>query len=180
MAIATLHKRIFLVAIVVLPMYWLLFTEDGKRRSDTLILWMMGGDPIDINFRALDNKYSQDDWKKVYSDIDWQCRTQQTAFGESMCFSEISSYNGLPARYLSVFFDNSHTSAVKLVYRNQYHQQLGQDLQQQLGLPLHKTGKTADDDVLQWQTDHGMILIRKSLKPDEEATLIWLAQKAGK
>jgi len=171
------HKRLFLVFIVVAPMYWLLFTNDGRQRSDTLLLWMMGGSPIDINFKALDQQYSADDWKKVFSDIDWQCQYQASAFGDQFCYSKISSYNGIPAHYLSVFFKDDHVNAVKLAYRNQYHQQLGLDLQQQLGTPLHKTHQSAQNDMLQWHTGHGMVLIKTELTPEEEASLIWLSNQ---
>jgi hypothetical protein len=172
----TLHKRLLLILVVVTPMYWLLFTEDGRRRSDTLLLWMAGGEPIDINFRALDAQYSLQDWQKVYADIDWHCGEQKSAFGDSLCYSEISSYNGIPARYLSAFFRDNHISAVKLVYRNLYHRQLGLDLQQQLGTPLEKTHDQPDNDVLQWHTPHGSVLIRKTLSKDEDASLLWLAK----
>lgn len=170
------HKRFFLVLIVIAPMYWLIFTDDGKRRSDTLILWLAGGDPIDLNFRVLDNHYSIDDWKKVFADIDWDCKNQETAFGDQYCFSEISSYNGIPARYLTAFFKNSHINAVKLVYRNQYHQQLGLDLHQQLGTPLHQTHESAENDMLQWHAESGMVMVKTELKPEEEASLIWLSK----
>lgn len=173
---STFHKRIFLVIIVVAPMWWLLFTEDGKRRSDTLVLWLMGGDPIDINFSVLDNKYSVDDWKKVFSDISWQCREQRSEFGDYLCFSEISSYNGIPARYLSVFFKNSYVHAIKLVYRNQYHQQIALDLQQQLGTPVNQLGSTAEGDVLKWDAGYGMLFIKKSLTSNEDASMMWVTK----
>jgi len=170
------HKRLFLVIIVVAPMYWLLFTEDGKRRSDTLILWLAGGDPIDINFKVLDNQYSIEDWKRVFSDIDWSCKDEQTFFGNQYCYSEVSSYNGIPAKYLTVFFKNSHVNAVKLVYRNQYHQQLGKDLHQQLGTPLHQKHETEENDMLQWHTEHGTVMLKTELTPNEQASLIWLSK----
>ncbi len=172
----TFHKRFFLVLIVIAPMYWLIFTDDGRRRSDTLILWLAGGDPIDLNFRVLDNRYSMEDWKKVFADIEWNCVDQKTALGDQYCFSEISSYNGVPARYLTAFFRDSHVNAVKLVYRNQYHQQLGADLHQQLGTPLLQSHESADNDMLQWHTDYGMVMVKTELTPEEEASLIWLSK----
>ncbi len=170
------HKRFFLVLIVVAPMYWLLFTEDGKRRSDMVVLWLAGGDPISLNFKVLDNNYSIEEWKKVFEDVDWSCKDQTTAFGDQYCYSEISSYNGIPARYLTAYFKNSHVNAVKLVYRNQYHQQLGNDLQQQLGMPLVQTHESVENDLLQWHTDHGTVMIKTELTADEKASLIWLSK----
>lgn len=168
------HKRFFLVLIVVAPIYWLVFTEDGRRRSDTVILWLFGGDPIHINFQEISKQYSKQEWMKVFQDVDWQCSEQASGFGESLCYSEISSYNGIPANYISVFFKDSHVNAVKLVYRNQYHQQLGQDLLQQLGTPIDRKHESADN-MLQWTTEHGSVMIKTEITPDEEASLIWIS-----
>lgn len=170
------HKRLFLVFIVVTPMFWLLFTEDGKRRSDSLILWMAGGDPIDLNFKVLDRNYTMVEWKRVFSDIDWSCQDQQNDFGDQFCFSEISSYNGIPARYLTAFFNEGHISALKLVYRNQYHQQIGLDLQQQLGRPEQQLPAVAGEGVLQWKTAHGLVVIKAEIASEEEASLMWLGR----
>lgn len=172
----SVHKRLFLVVIVVLPMWWLLFTDDGKRRSDTLMLWMAGGDPIDLNFKALNRDYSVAEWKQVFSDIEWNCEAKSTSFGDHYCYSEISSYNGVPARYLTVFFADDHVHAVKLVYRNQYHQQMGADLHQQLGLPdRSRPLPSSEEDLLQWKTDYGKVLIKAGIRPEEEASLLWIS-----
>lgn len=170
------HKRFFLVVIVVLPMWWLLFTEDGKRRSDTLILWLFGGDPINLNFKALDNQYTREEWQTVFDDIDWACQDSETAFGDSFCYSEISSYNGIPARYLTAFFRDDQVNAVKLVYRNQYHQQLGMDIHEQLGTPLLQSHEQEGNDLLQWHTEHGTVMLKTELTPNEEASLLWLSR----
>lgn len=179
MAIPKFHKTLALIGIVVLPIYWLMFTADGQRRTDTLLLWIMGGDPIDINFQVLDGQYGPEDWKKVYGDVSWQCQNQTTSFGEQVCFSEISSYNGIPSRYVKVYFLQNQTRAVKLVYRDQYHRQVGLDIQQQLGAPVQSTADPAapasEQRVLQWQTDHGLVLIKQELTEGDEASLLWLS-----
>ncbi len=38
--IPKLYKRLLLIVIVVGPMWWLIFTEDGQRRSDMFMLRM--------------------------------------------------------------------------------------------------------------------------------------------
>ena len=174
-----IYKTVIIIAIVVAPIYWLMITEDGKRRTDTLMLWIAGGDPIDINFKVLDNKYSVEDWKKVYEDIDWQCEEQASTWGDEICYAEISSYNGIPAYYVSVFFSDNYASALKLVYRNQYHARLGEDLISQLGQPERvSAGMDAAPDsnsILRWPTDHGTVLLKQELgSGEEEASLLWL------
>ena len=177
-----LYKTLIIIAIVVAPIYWLMITEDGKRRTDTLVLWITGGDPININFKALDSQYSIQDWKKVYEDIDWQCKEQASTWGDEICYSEISSYNGIPARYVTIFFAKGFSSALKLVYRNLYHAQLGQELQKQLGKPERVNAGPGDapdsNSILKWQTDHGVLLLKQELgSGEEEASLLWLPRK---
>ena len=174
-----IYKTIAIIALVVAPIYWLMVTDDGKRRTDTLLLWLTGGDPININFKALDNHYSQQDWQKVYPDIDWQCAEQASTWGDEICYSEISSYNGIPSRYVTAFFDAGYISALKLVYRNQYHDQLGFELQHQLGKPERLQAGPEDspdnNSIIRWPTDQGMVLLKQQLSSgEEEASLLWL------
>ena len=176
-----IYKTLIVIAIVVAPIYWLMMTDDGKRRTDTLILWLTGGDPVNINFKALDNRYSIEDWQRVYGDIDWKCREQASTWGNETCYSEISSYNGIHARYITVFFSDGYSSAFKLVYRNQYHAQLGAELQHQLGKPEQVKAGPGDapdsNNIIKWQTDHGMVLLKQQLDSgEEEASLLWLPQ----
>ena len=179
MRMAKLYKTIILIAMIVGPLYWLMITEDGKRRTDTLMLWLTGGDPININFLVLDNKYTSDEWQKVFKDIPWQCREESSSWGDEMCYAEISSYNGIPARYLSAFFSAKHISGIKLVYRNQYHNELGLELQHQLGKPdllnTDSEGNPDEKSILQWQTEGGIVLLKQQLASgEEEAALLWL------
>jgi len=179
MRLFKIYKTVIIIAIVVAPIYWLMMTDDGRRRTDTLILWLTGGDPININFKALDSRYSIADWKKVYEDIDWQCSEQASTWGDEICYSEISSYNGIPAYYVTVFFSDGFSSALKLVYRNQYHAQLGAELQNQLGKPQQVKAGPGDapdsNNILKWQTDHGQVLFKQQLSSgEEEASLLWL------
>jgi len=51
---------------------------------------------------------------------------------------------------------------------------LGLDLQHQLGMPLMQQHGSAVNDMLQWHTEHGMVMIKKEIEPEEEASLMWL------
>lgn len=179
MHISKLYTTILLIGIVIAPIYWLMVTDDGKRRTDTLLLWITGGDPIDINFKVLDSHYTVEDWKKVYADINWDCRAHPSSFGDHICHSEIAAYNGIPSRYLSVFFRDGRSSGLKLVYRNLYHNELGIELQNQLGRPRVIKTTTADmpdaDSMLLWQTEFGQVMLKQQLHSGgEEAALLWL------
>ena len=171
-----LYKTLLLIVIVAGPIYWLMFTTDGKRRTDTVVLWLSGGESIEVNFRALDRHFDKHDWKTIYPDLDWQCKDTQSRLGKHVCFSEIASYNGIPSSYLSVFFNETGTSAVKLGYRDQYHDEIGEDLLYQLGQPVSVTDPAqGKPDIYQWRTENGQLLLKRSLIRGEEPVLIWLA-----
>jgi hypothetical protein len=176
--IAKLYKTLVFIGIVVGPIYWLMFTDDGKRRTDTMVLWLAGGQTIEMNFKALDSHYKPEDWQRVYDHVEWQCQDSNSSLGNRLCYAEIASYNGIPSNYLSVFFQNNVTNAVKLAYRDQYHNEIGRDLVEQLGKPVtSQAGNDPNNHVLQWQTRYGQVLLKKSLQRGEEPVLIWLAQE---
>jgi hypothetical protein len=176
--IIKLYKTLIFIGIVVGPIYWLMFTDDGKRRTDTMVLWLAGGTSIDLNFKVLDDHYQPDDWKHVYPRVEWHCKDTRSSLGSHLCHAEIASYNGIPSKYLSVFFDQERTSAVKLVYRDQYHNEIGRDLIEQLGKPdvsgVADGNSRSDANILQWQTQNGLVLLKKTLERGEEATLMWI------
>jgi hypothetical protein len=183
LSINKLYKTLLIIVIVVGPIYWLMFTTDGKRRTDTMMLWLFSGESIEINFQVLDSHYHENDWMKVYPDLSWQCKDTESSFGSRVCFSAISSYNGIPANYLSVFFSSEWTSAVKLGYRDQYHSDLGDDLLFQLGQPDNASNSGASlasaEGIFIWSTPHGQVFLKQSLQRGEEPVLLWLAARKG-
>jgi hypothetical protein len=88
-------------------------------------------------------------------------------------------FNGIPARYLSLFFRDDRLSALKLNYREQHHAQFQEQLRRQLGQPelVPRTGPAAPsaDETLQWRTPYGMLIMKRKLLPDEEPVLFWLS-----
>lgn len=170
------HKTVFALAAVIGPLYWLTLTDDGQRRVDSVLLSLAGKPAIDFNLKALDSRLTEAELRKVFPDQDWQCMDLTSAFGQRLCATEIGSFNGLPAHYLTVFFAEGQTSALKLAYRAIYHDQLVQQLLQQLGQPMtNASGKPPAETLLSWQTEHGMVVLKRVLLENEEPALLWLA-----
>lgn len=176
MAINRIHKTIFALTIVIGPLYWLTMTADGQRRVDGVLLSLSGKPAIDFNLKAMDGQLTETELLKVFTAQDWQCIDQDSSFGHRLCASQIGTFNGLPARYLTVFFANQKASAIKLSYRAMYHDQLIQQLIQQLGQPQRDTRNvTPNQAVLRWTTDHGMVILKQQLLENDEAALLWVA-----
>jgi len=176
MAFNRIHKTIFALAAVIGPLYWLTMTSDGQRRVDSTLLSLTGKPAIDFNLKAVDGRLTETELKKVFPDQEWLCTDQPSAFGQRLCASQIGTFNGLPARYLTLFFADGQASGLKLAYRGIYHDQLIQQLIQQLGQPqMDAPGTAPAEAVLRWRTDHGMVILKQQLLEDEEAALLWVA-----
>ncbi|MEW8505256.1 MAG: hypothetical protein AB2598_01005 [Candidatus Thiodiazotropha sp.] len=173
------YKRFLLFFIVIGPIFWLVFTEDGQRRTDIVLLTLWGEDEIALNLKALDNQVSEEDLKKIFPDLSWTCKDETSSFGNRLCATRIGIYNDIPARYATVFFHDRWLNAVKIGYRDNYHTLLKQQLWQQLGTPVNNNSQLPAiegmESVLHWVTDHGNVILKDSLDQGEEAALLWLS-----
>jgi hypothetical protein len=174
-----LYKKLLWLAVVFGPIFWLMFTDDGQRRTDTAMLWLFGEDEVHLEWSALDPHFTEQELKQVYTDLEWQCQEQPSAYGDALCATRIGVFNGIPARYITAFFHQRHLSAMKLHYRPRYHAQLLDQLRFQLGRPDEgANGSTAPplpDGVIRWQTDHGMIVLKHKLNEGDEPAMFWLS-----
>jgi hypothetical protein len=173
-----LYKRLLAFIIVIGPIYWLIFTEDGQRRTDSVVLYLWGEDEIKFNLDALDDRFTEEELMKVFPDIDWKCQDVENDFGNRLCAAKIGVYNGIPSHYIVVFFRDRWVSGVKISYRRNYHNQVMQQLLQQMGEPVQET---ADDPavnngevLLRWDTGRGNVLLKHVLNEQEEPVLLWL------
>jgi hypothetical protein len=175
------HKTMLILLLVLIPPYWLVFTEEGSRVSDTALLWLMGEDEIKVNIAELDSSFTQQDIRTVYSDNEWHCGAKQTPFGDSVCAAEVGTFNGFPSRLLTFYFIDDRVSALKLIYRDQYHVQIRGYFIGELGQPTNVAAAIADgpdaDNVLEWDLQRGVLLLKKELGKADEPSLIWLASK---
>jgi hypothetical protein len=169
--IPTLYKKFLLLAIVIGPIYWLMFTEDGRRRTDIVFLTLAGDPSVELRLDILASGASEEDFREFLPDIAWKCENQRTDFGERNCVSPIAAFNDAPAHYLVLYFDTSRLNAMKVVYRRGYHDWLVRQLRQMLGEPV-----SSDEGILQWTTDKGLILMPRRLLPEgDDPTMLWLS-----
>ena len=177
-----IHKTLFFLILVFVPPYWLIFTDEGSRMSDTALLWLLGEDEIKFNVKELKSSFTRQDIQTVFSDNEWQCGAQETAFGNNLCAAQIGTFNGFPSRVLTLYFRDDNISAMKLVYRDQYHQQLMGHFIQQLGQPgnleaVLNAGPDVDN-ILEWDLEQGVVVMKKVLGKTDEPSVFWLARKS--
>jgi hypothetical protein len=176
------HKTILILILVFIPPYFLIFTDEGSRLADTALLWLLGKDEIKINLEELSSDFTREEIQTVFSDIEWQCGDQRTEFGDSLCAARIGTFNGYPSQLLMLYFRGDSVSALKLIYRDAYHQQLIGYLIGQLGQPDNIDAALAEGptaaEVLEWGLDRGVVVMKKKLGKSDEPALLWLARAA--
>ena len=172
-----IYKKLLILCVVFGPILWLMFTEDGQRRTDTLVLWLFGEEEISMDLAALSNQYTEQELDKVYAQLKWHCQDHVDAYGERHCVARIGIFNGIPARYLTVFYRDGRLTAVKLQYRAHNHDQLQSQLLTLLGEPKQpvQTNTEDPDQVLQWRTHFGLVLMKQALHGNDEPALLWLS-----
>lgn len=174
----SIHKTLLILILVFIPPYWLLFTDEGSRVSDTALLWLLGEDDIKISLGDLDSSFSADDIRKVYADNAWQCGRHMTDFGDALCAAQIGTFNGYPSHIVTFYFQSDRLSAMKLLYRELYHDQVLGHLITTFGQPDNVAEALADgpdaDNVLQWDLTAGVLVLKKELGQQDEPALIWL------
>lgn len=177
-----LQKTILVIILVVTPIWFLMFTDEGRRITDNAVLWLISGKSAALNFKALDAHYSKGQILEVFSELEWQCSNEASQFGDNLCATPISSFNTYPAKFFSVFFAGDQLTAIRIIYHAAYHNHLIGHLNQQLGPSRNATSADAETpagaDVLEWQAGTGLVLMKRTVGQDDETSLFWLA-KAG-
>jgi hypothetical protein len=166
------YKLLLALAVVIAPFYWLMFTDDGQRRSDLVILHILGKPSFNIAYDRLTGTVTEADIAKQFPKVDFQCLDRPSALGERVCAAEIASFNGLPARRALVHYGAGRLTALRLDYRPRYYGLLVESLRTGLGEPAYEAGGS----TLRWQTDGGTIVM-PATAPDQpaDAALMWLS-----
>ncbi|ESQ14778.1 MAG TPA: hypothetical protein DDY14_02760 [Chromatiaceae bacterium] len=166
-----IYKLLLSLALIIGPFTWLMFTEDGRRRSDLFILHLLGAPSFNIGYDRLHAGVTETDISTQFPRVDFQCDDRSTHFGARVCAAKIASFNGLPARAAMLFYQGGTLNALQLDYRMRYHKTLVNSLRNGLGAPLAPVGGSA----LVWNLDQGVVML-SSEQPEREsdAALVWL------
>ncbi len=164
------YKTLLALTVVIGPITWLMLTDDGRRRTDLMVLSLKGDHMVEMRLDTLASVFGEDKIREFLPDIQWQCSNNRTPLGERNCTSPIGAFNEAPAHYLVMYFEGNTLQAMKLVYRSDYHQYLGSMLTGMLGKAQE------GDGVTQWSTQHGIVLLQSRLPEGTvEPSMMWLS-----
>jgi hypothetical protein len=166
------YKLVLALAVVAGPFYWLMFTEDGRRRSDLFILHVLGDPSFNVGYDRLTGAVTRADIAEQFPKVDFECAERSSALGDEVCGAEIASFNGLPARRALVYYGGGRLTALRLDYRRQYHGLLLDSLKDGIGEPTEEAGGS----TLRWSVEGGSIVL-PAVGPerDADAALMWLS-----
>ncbi len=168
------YKLLLALVVVIGPFYWLVFTDDGQRRTDLVMLHLMGRPSFDIAYERLTNAATEQLFRDQFPDLKLECVDRPSPFGSRVCAAPIASFNALPARSAVLYFNDDRLRALRLDYRVRYHDLLVNSLRERFGDPREET--TGDVPVLTWQLDGGLVMLPAvAVEHEADAALLWLA-----
>lgn len=168
----TLYTKLLLLAMVIGPFYWLVFTEDGQRRTDLVLLHLMGRPDVRLAIENVRPDVTEAEFRELFPGLELNCGPGGAPFGDRLCAGLIGAFNQIPSRALTLFLRDDRLVAVRVDYRRSYHQELRAQFERRVGRP--EAG-----EALTWPVSHGLLLMPAS-KPDSErdAALFWLSPRA--
>lgn len=170
------YKLLLSLAMVIGPISWLLFTDDGKRRSDLFLLHILGHPSFNIAYEKLSPSVTEAQIREQFPKVKFQCERVTAPVGDRLCAARIASFNGLPARSAQLYFFGERLNLLQLSYRLHYHGMLKSALRSGLGEPIEES--TSQQPVLVWTPQSGGQIMLPAVSPavPADAALIWLAR----
>jgi len=176
-----LYKKSLMLTIVLGPMIWLVFTEDGRRRTDLAMLYLFSKGELNLTIEKLHSELTEAQFRGLFPDLELVCDEGANPFGDRLCTAEIGAFNAIPSRAFTLFLHGAGLRAAKLSYRRAYHETLKEQLTRRLGCPDRQSlqGPVGVEGPLAWKLDDGLLLL-PPWKPasDEDAELMWLSEAA--
>ena len=182
MRLPPLYKTLLMLALVFGPFFWLMFTQDGMRRTDLVVATLFGKESFDVAVDQLHGDLTEQHFRDKFPDLELQCRQGSNPFGDRLCAAQIGSFNQIPAQTVVLFFSGESLRALKLVYRPAYHDLLLFWLNSRVhdvtgAPPVPEQVKT--DGIGTWVVDDGILLAKATgLEDDDEPALLWLSDAA--
>jgi hypothetical protein len=179
--IPKLYKTLLALVAVLGPLYWLLLTEDGRRRTDLALMGILGRPAFNAALESFTDRLGEARLRESFPGLDLQCSDGQNPFGDRLCWAQIGSFNQYPARALSLFFDQGHLNAVKVVYPAAYHAAIRSWVERQV---TQASGDSPPEPVVSggvaaWRVSDGVLVLKDGdLGPSDEPALLWLSGAA--
>jgi hypothetical protein len=179
-----LYKTLLMLALVFGPFYWLAFTEDGQRRTDLALMFLLGKPELNAALDAFNSALTEARVRETFPKLAFQCADGANPFGDRLCAAEIGAFNGMPASSVTLFLVGDGLRAVKVSYRRIYHSLMRDWVEGRVGRaddPRTSRQKSDEigDGVATWTVPDGLLIMRDGeLAPEDDPALFWLSRAA--
>jgi hypothetical protein len=179
----SLYKTLLMLALVFGPFYWLAFTEDGQRRTDLALMFVLGKPELNAALDSFTGALTEEQFRTTFPKLAFQCADGANPFGDRLCAAEIGAFNGMPASSVTVFLVGDGLRAVKVSYRRAYHQWIREWVEGRVRAleddGLSGAPPEVQDGVAAWEVPDGLLILRNCpLDKDDDPPLLWLSQAA--
>ena len=175
-----LYRTLLALALVLGPLYWMLFTPDGQRRTDLALLSALGRPAFDAALEAFSDRLTEPTIRATFPALALECAADTRGpFGERRCTAAIGSFNQYPARAVAFYFQGEGLRAVKVLYQPAYHARVRAWMRQRPGrVAAADTGSSpaAPSGVVSRSVAAGTLLMKDGpLGQTDEAALLWIS-----
>ncbi len=172
----TVLKRLYIIVVLAVPLYWLMLTDEGHRFTDIMILKASGGETMDIHLEALNSALSEKGLQEQLPETPFSCVDQKSSLGDRICQVKLAAFNGIPARFAIAYFSGDRLRALNIGYQRPYHQKLLDYLittYDKPGPDGHLT-PAGGPGFYRWQVGDGeLIALDEQSLEGNEASLLW-------
>jgi hypothetical protein len=179
----SLYKTLLLLAMVIGPIYWLVLTQDGQRRTDLALMYILGKPDLNAALDRFRGGTTESELRESFPDIELECAAAPSPFGDRLCAAEIGSFDRIPARSVTLFFAGDGLRAVKVLYQPAYHDLMRWWVERRVakGAGEAESPPVPDIDkgVASWVVYDGVLLLKDGeLADGDEPSLFWLSGAA--
>lgn len=179
-----LYKTLLLLAIVIGPIYWLVLTSDGQRRTDLALMYLFGKQEFNAALDRFQGNMTESSIRELFPKLELQCNAAPNPFGDRLCAAEIGSFNAVPALSVTFFFSADELRAAKVRYQRAYHGLvrgwIERRLAQDSATPAVASAPKIVQGVASWPTRDGTLVLKDGPLGDaDEPALFWLSAAAA-
>lgn len=176
--IPRLYKTLLAVVVVLGPIYWLMLTDDGRRRTDLVLMHLLGRPAFDAAVDAFSPTLTEERLRESFPGLELACADGPNPFGERLCTALIGSFNQYPAQSVIWYFAADRLTAVKLIYQRAYHEAIRDWVKRRVS----DTGVATEDGqgISAWPVAEGALVMKSGdLAEHDEPALFWLSPVAA-
>jgi hypothetical protein len=179
----SLYKSLLMLALVFGPFYWLAFTEDGQRRTDLALMFVLGKPELNAALESFTSGLTETQVRETFPKLAFQCVDGANPFGDRLCAAEIGAFNAIPTSSVTLFLVGEGLRAVKVSYRRAYHQWLRDWVEGRIAAlddgEMSEAAPEIQDGVAAWTVPDGLLILRDGpLDKNDDPALLWLSRAA--